>query len=104
MFGLRRFRFRSLERDGDAMERRLARIQKAVRSGIAEAEGSPFRAPLMDSRVERLPIAHGGANSNASLGIEARRTPCRHRSELGKNAMRPPRDYRWNPIETAPLD
>jgi hypothetical protein len=39
MFGLRRFRFRSPERDRDAMERRLGLIQKAVRAGIAEAEG-----------------------------------------------------------------
>jgi hypothetical protein len=39
MFGLRRFRFRSPERDRDAMERRLALIQRVVRAGIAEAEG-----------------------------------------------------------------
>jgi hypothetical protein len=38
MFGLRRFRFRSPERDRETMERRLALIQRVVRSGIAEAE------------------------------------------------------------------
>jgi hypothetical protein len=39
MFGLRRFRFRSPERDRETMERRLALIQRVVRSAIAEAEG-----------------------------------------------------------------
>ncbi len=39
MFGLRRFRFRSPERDRASAERRLALIQSAVRSAIAEAEG-----------------------------------------------------------------
>jgi hypothetical protein len=39
MFGLRRFRFRSPERDRETMERRLALIQRVVRSAIAETEG-----------------------------------------------------------------
>jgi hypothetical protein len=39
MFGLRRFCFRSPERDRETMERRLALIQRVVRSAIAEAEG-----------------------------------------------------------------
>jgi hypothetical protein len=38
MFGLRRFRFRSPERDRASAERRLAHIQGAVRTAIAEAE------------------------------------------------------------------
>jgi hypothetical protein len=41
MFGLRRFRFRSPERDRETMERRLALIQRVVRSEIAEAEAEP---------------------------------------------------------------
>jgi hypothetical protein len=39
MFGLRRFRFRSPERDRASAERRLALIQNAVRSAIADADG-----------------------------------------------------------------
>jgi hypothetical protein len=38
MFGLRRFRFRSFERDRRAAGRRLAVIQKAVELALAEAE------------------------------------------------------------------
>jgi hypothetical protein len=39
MFGLRRFCFRSPERDRETIERRLALIQRVVRSAITEAEG-----------------------------------------------------------------
>jgi hypothetical protein len=38
MFGLRLFRFRSLERDRETAGRRLARIQRVVYSAVAEAE------------------------------------------------------------------
>jgi hypothetical protein len=38
MFGLRRFRFRSPERDRETEERRLARIRGVVRSTVLEAE------------------------------------------------------------------
>jgi hypothetical protein len=38
MFGLRRFRFRSPERNRETDERRLARIKGVVRSAILEAE------------------------------------------------------------------
>jgi hypothetical protein len=38
MFGLRRFRFRSPERDRQSVERRLALIRRVVYSTLAEAE------------------------------------------------------------------
>jgi hypothetical protein len=38
MFSLRVFRFRSLERNRDNDERRIAFIQKVVRSAVADAE------------------------------------------------------------------
>jgi chromosome segregation ATPase len=38
MFGRRRFRFRSPERDRESAERRLELIQRAVRAAIADAE------------------------------------------------------------------
>lgn len=38
MYGLRVFRFRSPERDRETDERRIAFIQKAVRSAMADAE------------------------------------------------------------------
>jgi hypothetical protein len=38
MFSLRLFRFRSLERNRESDERRIAFIQKVVRSAVAEAE------------------------------------------------------------------
>jgi hypothetical protein len=38
MYGLRVFRFRSLERDRETDERRIALIQRAVRSAVADAE------------------------------------------------------------------
>jgi hypothetical protein len=41
MFGLRRFRFRSPERDRDTVEWRLVLIQSVLRSAIAEAEPNP---------------------------------------------------------------
>jgi hypothetical protein len=53
MFGLRRFRFRSPERDRDAMERRLALIQRVVRSGIAEAEGESKGLRIRLARTRR---------------------------------------------------
>jgi hypothetical protein len=53
MFGLRRFRFRSPERDRDAMERRLALIRRVVRSGIAEAEGESKGLRIRLARTRR---------------------------------------------------
>ena len=52
MFGLRRFRFRSLERNRETDERRLARIKGAVRSAVleAEAESKGLRARVARTR------------------------------------------------------
>jgi hypothetical protein len=58
----------------------------------------------MVSKVERLPIAHGGANSNVCLGLrlDAADTAAIARNWEKRNATA--RDYGWNPIETAPFD
>jgi hypothetical protein len=52
MFGLRRFRFRSPERNRASAERRLALIQTVVRSAIteAEAESKGFRVRVAQTR------------------------------------------------------
>jgi hypothetical protein len=50
MFGLRRFRFRSPERNREADERRLSRIRAVVQSVISEAQAE-FRG--LRSRVVR---------------------------------------------------
>jgi hypothetical protein len=52
MFGLRRFRFRSYERDRRAAGRRLALIQKAVELALAEAEteSDGLRARLAETQ------------------------------------------------------
>jgi hypothetical protein len=57
MFGLRRFRFRSPERDHDAMERRLVIIQKVVRSAIAEAERESKGLRARVSRTRRFVVS-----------------------------------------------
>jgi hypothetical protein len=58
----------------------------------------------MASKIEGLPIAHGAANSNASLGLKPNAAHTAAMLGVWKSPMRPPRDYRWNQIETAPLD
>jgi hypothetical protein len=52
MFGLHLFRFRSRERDREADDRRLALIQKDVRSALAdaEAEATGLRARIAKAR------------------------------------------------------
>jgi hypothetical protein len=57
MFGLRRFRFRSPERDRDAMERRLALIRRVVRSSIAEAESESKGLRVRVARTRRSVIS-----------------------------------------------
>jgi hypothetical protein len=50
---LRRFRFRSPERDRDAIERRLALSPRPVRSAIAEAEGESKGLRVRIARTRR---------------------------------------------------
>jgi hypothetical protein len=57
MFGLRRFRFRSPERNRDAMERRLALIRRVVRSSIAEAESESKGLRARVARTRRSVIS-----------------------------------------------
>jgi hypothetical protein len=56
MFGLRIFRFRSLEHDGGTDERRVALIQKIVRSAVADAEAEVkgLRARLSEVRTSAI--------------------------------------------------
>jgi hypothetical protein len=53
MFGLRRFRFRSPERDRDAMERRLALIRRVIRSTVVEADGESKGLRARIARMRR---------------------------------------------------
>jgi hypothetical protein len=56
MLGLRLFRFRSLERNRQTDERRLALIRSAVRSAItdAEAESRGLRARMVKARQSSI--------------------------------------------------
>jgi hypothetical protein len=53
MFGLRRFRFRSPERNREAMDRRLALIQRVVRSAVVEAESESKGLRMRIARMRR---------------------------------------------------
>jgi hypothetical protein len=54
MFGLRRFRFRSPERNRDTDERRLARIKVVVHSAVFEAEAESKALRIRVARTRRL--------------------------------------------------
>jgi hypothetical protein len=56
MFSFRIIRFRSLERDRTADERRVALIQKAVLSAVAEAEDEAKRLRVRISKVRSSAI------------------------------------------------
>ena len=81
MFSLRLFRFRSLKRNRESDERRIAFIQKVVRSAVAEAEAEAtgLRTRMAKSRrsviflVEHGESGGSNANHNAELtSLEAR--------------------------------
>jgi chromosome segregation ATPase len=75
MFGHRRFRFRSPERDRASAERRLALIQSAVRSAIADTEG--------ESKGLRVRVAKTRSSVASLLAqVEERETAPACRAEL----------------------
>jgi hypothetical protein len=56
MFNLRAFRFRSLERNQDNDERRIAFIQKVVRSAVADAEAEATGLRARMAKAQRSAI------------------------------------------------
>jgi chromosome segregation ATPase len=75
MFGLRRFRFRSPERNRESAERRLGHIQGAVRTAIAEAEA--------ESKGLRLRVARTRSSVvSLQAQVEGRETDQACRAEL----------------------
>jgi chromosome segregation ATPase len=75
MFGLRRFRFRSPERDRESAERRLDLIRRTVRSAIADAEGESkgLRARVAKTRSSVVSL---------QAQVEGRETDLACRAEL----------------------
>jgi hypothetical protein len=79
MFSLRLFRFRSLERNRESDERRIAFIQKVVRSAVAEAEATGLRTRISKSRrLVIFLVEHGESGGTAPshraelISLEAR--------------------------------
>jgi hypothetical protein len=74
MFGLRRFRFRSPERDRASAERRLGHIRGAVRIAIAEAEaeskGLRLRVAKTRSSVVSLQVQVQGRETDPACRAE----------------------------------
>src|ERR1700733_15594566 len=76
MFSLRLFRFRSLERNRESDERRIAFIQKVVRSAVAEAEAevTGLRTPMAKSRRSVIFLVEHGESGGADPSQRAENT------------------------------
>jgi hypothetical protein len=89
MFSLRVFRFRSLERNRDNDERRIAFIQKAVRSAVADAEdeATGLRARMAKARSSVIFLVEQVDNSEPDSKHRAELTNLEQRLLAGEQRL-----------------
>jgi hypothetical protein len=86
MFSLRLFRFRSLERNRESDERRIAFIQKVVRSAVAEAEAEAtgLRARMTKARRSVIFLVEHGESGGPDPSHHAELTSLEARLLVGE--------------------
>ena len=89
MFSLRRFRFRSPERDRVSAERRLAVIQRVVRSAIAEAEGESkgLRVRVAKTRSSVVSLLAQAQERETAPACRAELTDLEHTLLTGERSL-----------------
>jgi hypothetical protein len=110
MFGLRRFRFRSPERNREAMDRRLALIQRVVRSAVVEAESESKGLRMRIARMRRSVMSLLGQveEREPDPSCRAELTNLEHTLVVGEQNLAQLEDHltvlrNWNGASTASL-
>jgi hypothetical protein len=107
MFSLRLFRFRSLERNRESDERRIAFIQKVVRSAVAEAEAEAtgLRTRMAKSRRSVIFLVEHGESGGTDQSHRAELTSREARLLVGEQRLAQLKDHVefLRSIEVAPI-
>jgi hypothetical protein len=97
MFSLRLFRFRSLERNRESDERRIAFIQKVVRSAVAEAEAEAeatgLRTRMAKSRRSVIFLVEHGESGGTDPSHRAEITSLEARLLVGEQRLAQLKDH-----------
>ncbi len=95
MFSLRLFRFRSLERNRESDERRIAFIQKVVRSAVAEAEAEAtgLRTRMAKSRRSVIFLVEHGESGGTDSSHRAELTSLEARLLVGEQRLAQLKDH-----------
>jgi hypothetical protein len=95
MFSLRLFRFRSLERNRESDERRIAFIQKVVRSAVAEAEAEAtgLRTRMSKSRRSVIFLVEHGESGGTAPSHRAELTSLEARLLVGEQRLAQLKDH-----------
>lgn len=95
MFSLRLFRFRSLERNRESDERRIAFIQKVVRSAVAEAEAEAtgLRTRMAKSRRSVIFLVEHGESGGTDPSHRAELTSLEARLLVGEQRLAQLKDH-----------
>jgi hypothetical protein len=93
MFSLRLFRFRSLERNRESDERRIAFIQKVVRSAVAEAEVTGLRTRMAKSRRSVIFLVEHGESGGTDPSHRAEITSLEARLLVGEQRLAQLKDH-----------
>jgi hypothetical protein len=95
MFSLRLFRFRSLERNRESDERRIAFIQKVVRSAVAEAEAEAtgLRTRMAKSRRSVIFLVEHGESDGPDPSHRAELTSLEARLLVGEQRLAQLKDH-----------
>jgi hypothetical protein len=95
MFSLRLFRFRSLERNRESDERRVAFIQKVVRSAVAEAEAEAagLRARMVKARRSVIFLVEQVESGEPDPGHRAELTSLEARLVVGEQRLAQLKDH-----------
>jgi hypothetical protein len=95
MFSLRLFRFRSLERNRESDERRIAFIQKVVRSAVAEAEAEAtgLRTRMAKSRRSVIFLVEHGESGGPDPGHHTELASLEARLLVGEQRLAQLKDH-----------